>query len=153
MLPQYVPSVRANVHVQMLIVFATANVSVKYVMKENKMNRRNVLLALGSGLLAPASLLAAPPRKPIRKPEPPHRGCKCRTECCKVPQRKPREQPGRQQGHYNRPQSQHNRHHGRNPYQHHGRNTHPHHRRGPHNHLKSGGMCPSCKRPHRKPNN
>ena len=109
------------------------------------MNRSNVLLTLGSCLLAPTSLLAAPPRKPIRKPEPQHRDCKCRTECCKAPQRKPREQYGRHQSHY--------RHHGRNPYPHHGRGSHPHHRRGPHKHLNRGGMCPPCKRPHHKPNN
>lgn len=135
------------------------------------MNRRQALLALGSCLVAPTSLLSKPPGSPpckdCDKCDPRCRcdckdGCRCRPGCCKPS----REQSSRSRGqHPSRGRGYHpSRGRGRNPFPRHrgnfqppssrgwsrDRGRHPHHRTGSHGHPRSGGVCPNCKKPHTK---
>jgi len=123
------------------------------------MNRRSVLLVLGSCLAAPVSLFADAPDK--KKPE---QCCGCCKDC------KCRESHGPQRGSSRGPQrgsSSRGRSYGGpqgRPPQGRGRSygrpegrpqpdmrgKHPHHRGGTHAHPQRGGICPCCKKPHQK---
>ena len=141
------------------------------------MNRRNILSLLVGSVAFPCSLFSAPPKK--RPPRPSckdckkcgrlckcecSKGCKCKPGCCKTDRspdlQKPRGFDGKTPDFRppnSRPPSGFDRRtpgfgppsDGK-PSGRPSRGKHLHHRIGPHSHPQKGGICPQCKRPHKR---
>jgi hypothetical protein len=143
------------------------------------MNRRNILSLLAGAVAFPCSLFSAPPKKTLPRPSCKDckkcgrackcecsKGCKCKPGCCKTGQppargpQKPRGFDGKTPGFRppnSRPPSGFDRRtpsfgppsDGK-PSGRPSRVKHPHHRTGPHAHPQKGGICPQCKRLHKR---